>query len=341
MDTPPDIHGVASALETWFAAHGRDYPWRHTRDPYAILVSEIMLQQTQIATVLERGYYTRWLRRFPDFKTLARASEDEILRAWEGLGYYRRARHLQQLAQIVVAKHGGALPGDPAAIRALPGIGPYTAGALASFAFGLPEPVVDGNVARVLARLYDDATPIDSKAGGESLWRRARDLVIAAGDPRAFNSALMELGQTMCRNGKPACGGCPVRAFCRAGDPAALPVKKARTTLSEATERVFFAQGPRGVLLQRETGGRRTGLWKLPALPEQAAPPPVLARSRYGITRYRVTLWVHEAPPNLDAGEPPDCRWISMVELASLPMAAPHRRVLNARLQAAAQDKLL
>ncbi len=325
---------LAAALEAWFAAQGRDYPWRRTRDPYAILVSEVMLQQTQIATVLARGYYTNWLARFPDFATLAAASENAILSAWEGLGYYRRARNLQKLAQVVVTQHGGVLPADPAAIRALPGIGPYTAGALASFAFGLPEPIVDGNVARVLSRLFDDATPIDSKPGSDRLWQRARDLVHAAADPRALNSALMELGQTLCRSGKPACTDCPVRPLCRATDPAALPVKQNRVALTDVTERVFFVQSERGILLQRETGGRRTGLWKLPALPDDALPPPpVLAKSRYGITRYRVTLWLHQPPPGIKQTPPPDCQWIPLSDLSATPMPSPYRRALDAQLK--------
>ncbi len=332
---------IAAALEAWFAAHGRDYPWRRTREPYAILVSEVMLQQTQITTVLERGYYARWLERFPDFATLAAAAEEDILGAWEGLGYYRRARNLQRLAHIIIKEHEGVFPCDPAAIRALPGVGPYTAGALASFAFGLPEPIVDGNVARVLARLSDDATPIDSKAGSDALWRRARDLVTAASDPGVFNSALMELGQTLCRTGAPLCAGCPVRDYCRASDPAALPVKKRQIRLAEVTERVFFLQSARGILLQLETGGRRTGLWKLPALPEGTPPPRVLAKSRYGITRYRVTLWVHEAPPGFDAEPRPDCRWVPLSGLPATPMPSPYRRALNAQLRIGSGGDLL
>lgn len=340
MTSQQNVPAIAAALEAWFAVNGRDYPWRRTRDPYAILISEVMLQQTQIATVLDRGYYARWLERFPDFASLAEAEESELLSAWEGLGYYRRARNLQKLARVVVAEHDGVLPGEPAVIRALPGIGPYTAGALASFAFGLPEPLVDGNVARVLSRLFDDATPIDSKAGTETLWRRAGELVAAAADPRVFNSALMELGQTLCRTGKPACGECPVRGFCRAEDPAALPVKKARVSLTEVTERVFFQRKGDAVLLQRETGARRTGLWKLPALPEAAPLPPVLSKSRYGITRYRVTLWVHAAPADRD-DTPPDCRWVPLAELAATPMPSPYRRALNAQLQTETEGELL
>jgi A/G-specific adenine glycosylase len=130
----PDPKTVSAALEAWFDEHGRDYPWRRTRDAYAILVSEVMLQQTQITTVLERGYFTRWLQRFPDWHTLAQAAESDVLKAWEGLGYYRRARNLQRLAQVVMEEHAGVFPQEHAVILSLPGIGPYTAGAVASFA---------------------------------------------------------------------------------------------------------------------------------------------------------------------------------------------------------------
>ncbi len=328
--------GIAAALVAWFRENGRDYPWRRTHDAYAVLVSEVMLQQTQIATVLERGYYTGWLEKFPDFATLARASEAEVLKAWEGLGYYRRARNLQLLAQTVLKEHDGVFPKDPVAIRALPGIGPYTAGAVASFAFNLPEPIVDGNVARVLARLANDATPIDSTEGSKHLWERAAELVRAAEDPRLFNSAVMELGQTICRTGTPACNQCPVQTYCRATEPATLPVKKARTTLTAVTERVFFSQNADGVLLERETGNRRTGLWKLPALVETEgeALPPVLLKSNYGITRYKVTLWVHAPPVENEAMVWPESHQrIPLDQLENLAMPSPYRRALESLIK--------
>ena len=330
----PDPTATAAELVNWFGNHGRDYPWRRTRDPYAILVSEFMLQQTQIPTVLDRGYYTRWLKTFPDWKTLASASENDVLKAWEGLGYYRRARHLQRLAQVVCEEYQGVFPEDHRVILKLPGIGPYTAGAVASFAFGQAKPIVDGNVARVLARLYNDPTPIDSTAGRDLLWERATALVEASDDPRVLNSALMELGQTICRPTRPACDVCPVRTECRAIDPASLPVKAPRPEITHVTERVLFHRTVEGVLLERETGSRRTGMWKLPALPAELveSPPPVLMRAHYGITRYKVTLWVHETP-----GEVPE--WpethaiISLDDLQTIPMPSPYRRALSELLK--------
>jgi A/G-specific adenine glycosylase len=328
---PPEA--FAQALEQWFAQHRKDYPWRQTRDPYAILVAEVMLQQTQIATVLERGFYVRWLARFPDFQTLALASEEDVLRTWEGLGYYRRARNLQKLAQVVVAEHTGQMPRDPAAILALPGIGPYTAGAVASFAFELPEPIVDGNVARVLMRVFDDATPIDSTEGTKRLWQRATMLVQAATKPGDFNSALMELGQTLCRPTDANCNHCPVRSFCWATDATSLPVKAKRAVITEVTERVYFLQTKEGILLEQETGNRRTGLWKLPALTEEDSLSGVLHKATYGITRYKVTLWVHSAPSSISPG--PAHRFIPLDELPTLPMPAPYRKALEAVLRAA------
>lgn len=322
---------MVERLESWFLEHGRDYPWRRTCDPYAILVSEVMLQQTQIATVLERGYFEKWMEKFPTFAALASASENEVLSAWEGLGYYRRARNLQALAQQVVDIYGGDLPRDPAALAGLPGIGPYTVGAISSFAFNLPEPLVDGNVARVLTRWYDDATPIDSPAGQKRLWDRSRDLVQLAASPRRFNAALMELGQTVCRPGQPPCQMCPVQKFCQTTSPAELPVKRPRTAPTAITERVYWRTGSESVLLEKETGSRRTGFWKLPSLPAEIPLPPVLARSNYGITRYKVTLWVHECPqpsPPLNDSQ----QWIPHSQIADLPMASPHRRALHAQM---------
>jgi A/G-specific adenine glycosylase len=329
--SPPEA--FAKDLEQWFARHRKDYPWRRTRDPYAILVAEIMLQQTQIATVLDRGFYERWMAVFPTFASLADAAEDVVLRAWEGLGYYRRARNLQRLAQVIMTDHAGQMPRDPAAILALPGIGPYTAGALSSFAFGLHEPIVDGNIARVLSRVFNDRTPIDSTLGQRQLWDRARTLVQAASLPGDFNSALMELGQTLCRPTDAACDRCPVSPYCRATEPLTLPIKAKHVTLTEVTERAMFCRQGDAVLLEQEQGSRRTGMWKLPALPADAASAAVLHRCHYGITRYKVTLWIHAhpAPGKLSAHQ----RWVTVESMLELPMPAPYRRVLQAVLDAA------
>lgn len=322
------VKETSLALDAWFREHGRDYPWRRTTDAYAILVSEMMLQQTQISTVLDRGYYARWMASFPDVQSLAKAEESEVLRTWEGLGYYRRARFLHQMAKVVVAEHGGQFPKDAEGLRSLPGIGAYTVGAVLSFSHDLPAPLVDGNVARVLARLYNDPTPVDSTLGISRLWQRAEALVACAISPRVHNSAIMELGQRICRFSQPDCGNCPVQTWCLAEDPASLPVKGKRTTITEVTERVCFDQNADGVLLERETGKRRTGLWKLPGLGEATPLPPVLHKARYTITRYRVTLWVHAAGEMADV----TLRRIPLAELADLPMPSPYRKALNTLL---------
>src|SRR5690349_290638 len=175
----------------WFRKSGRDLPWRRTRDPYAVMVSEFMLQQTQVASVIP--YYHRWLERFPTFKALALSSETDVLRAWQGLGYYARARNLHAAAKYVLENFGGRLPANPAKIAMLSGVGRYTAGAIASFAFDLPQPIVDANIARVLARLTNWRRPIDCTRGRDHLWDIATTL-LPPKSGRAYNSALMDLG---------------------------------------------------------------------------------------------------------------------------------------------------
>ncbi len=319
----------ARALARWFKVCGRDYPWRRTTDPYAILVSEIMLQQTQITTVLDRGYYDRWMQQFPNLSALAKASEREVLKAWEGLGYYRRARFLHKLAQTVIMEQDGFFPRDINSIRQLPGIGDYTAGAVASFAFDDKQPIVDGNIARVLSRIFNDATPVDSTEGKKLLWQRATALVNASASARIHNSALMELGQTICKPAAPDCQICPVKKFCATTDPASLPVKSKRAQISEVIEHVYFLRNADGVLLEQETGSRRTGLWKLPALPEMKRFPKILHTSAYTITRYRVTLYVHAAPSRQTILSSLHHSIIPFSDLTSLPMPSPYRRALE------------
>ena len=194
--------GIAPALLGWYDRERRDLPWRRTRDPYAVWVSEVMLQQTRVATVVD--YYTRFMHRFPSLQALAEAAEDDVLKIWQGLGYYRRARALLAGARAVVAKHAGRLPAEPARLRELPGVGPYTAGAIASIAFGVREPVVDGNVTRVLCRLYALAGDPERAPLPQRIRRLASELVPAK-RPGDFNQALMELGATLCTPRAPDC----------------------------------------------------------------------------------------------------------------------------------------
>lgn len=252
-------------LLAWYDAHARDLPWRRTRDPYAIWVSEIMLQQTRVDTVIP--YYTRFLARFPDVQSLADAPLDDVLAHWSGLGYYRRARLLHQGAQHVAHAHGGVVPRDAEARRALPGVGRYTAGAIGSIAFDLPEPIVDGNVARVLTRYLGIDTPLGDARTERALWEHAETL--ARGErPGALNQALMELGARVCTKGQALCGACPLADTCvaqREGRVDRLPVvvpKKAPKTV-ELVALVARAQDGR-IWLTRSQGSLFGGLWGCP-----------------------------------------------------------------------------
>lgn len=317
------------ALVAWFRKNGRDYPWRRTRDPYAVLVSEVMLQQTQIATVLGRGYYTRFLETFPDAASLAQAGDDALLKAWEGLGYYRRARLLRDTARAVLDNHGGRFPSDAASLLEMPGVGRYTAGALRAFAFGKPSVLADGNVSRVLARVMDHREPVDDPAGVRRIWDWAERLADPK-RPRDYHSAIMELGQTVCRNGSPDCLSCPVSRFCATCGPESLPVKKNKVRLTDLTEHALWLRDAGGrLLLHREAGSRRTGLWKLPLRDAaELAGRPVIAEHRYGITRYRVTLLVHQAPPRRFRPGEGDS-WVDAADIPALAMAAPFRKVVG------------
>ena len=328
--TIPDAPGFRKALRSWFRACGKAYPWRATRDPYAILVSEVMLQQTRIATVLGRGYYERFLERFPDVDTLAAAEDDELLKVWEGLGYYRRARMLRDTAVAVRGRHGGIFPQAREELLALPGVGDYTAGALLSFAFDRPAALVDGNVSRVLARIHDFREAVDDGPGRRRIWALAEELLDRR-HPRIHNSALMELGQTHCGPGRPDCGNCPVSEWCRARSPESLPVKAAAVKPTAVTEQVLWVTGPRGLLLHRESGARRNGLWKLPErTAEEVADCPVVDRSRYTITRFRVDLVVRAARASQPVARPrEDEAWQPPGVLADLPMPSPFRRVVD------------
>ncbi len=314
---------LRNELAVWFREHGRDLPWRRTRDPYAIMVSEFMLQQTQVATVL--GYFEKWLARFPDFQALSDASSDDVLHAWQGLGYYSRARNLHRAAQQVVAELGGKLPDDLAAISRLPGVGRYTAGAIASFAFDRATPAVDANIARVLARLLDLREPIDSTRGNAEIWRAASDLLPdkCGGE---HTSALMELGALVCLPRKPQCPICPIRGRCRTRDPESLPVKKARPKIiALAEDCAWIVEGGR-ILLEQQTGSRWRGMWKLPALTGTSKGVPIVQLD-YPFTNHRVTLraFASAAPRAIAANQ----RWQKIAQLGDLALTSPHRRAIE------------
>ena len=228
-----DLSEFAARLLTWMEQARRDLPWRRNRTPYAVWISEVMLQQTQVATV--SPYFERWLNRFPDIAALAAAPLDDVLKQWEGLGYYARARNLQRAAQVMVERHEGQVPGDRAALLALPGIGRYSAGAILSIAFGQAEPILDGNVRRVLCRLADIAGDPREPKVAERLWQISAEMVLAAPPGRAgeFNEALIELGALICTPDAPECPRCPVQTYClayRRGTTALRPAKRQKAT---------------------------------------------------------------------------------------------------------------
>ena len=261
----PSIRRIRAPLLRWYDANRRDLPWRRTRDPYAIWISEAMLQQTRVETVIP--YWERFLERFPDVASLARAEQDEINAVWTGLGYYSRARNLKAAAESIVADHGGRLPDTADGLRSLAGIGRYTAGAVASIAFDREEPLVDGNVVRVFARLEAIHEDSQDRRVVEALWTLADELVRGA-RPGDLNQALMELGATVCTPKRPACLACPVRKHCRAhatGVAEELP-RKAKRTQVRALRAVAVAIDRGGQLLavRRPETGLMAGLWELP-----------------------------------------------------------------------------
>lgn len=305
----------AARLLRWFERARRDLPWRRTRDPWAIWVSEIMLQQTRVEAV--KGPYERFLRRFPTPADFAAASDDELLVAWRGLGYYRRARLLREGARTVASAHGGAVPRDPDALAALPGVGAYTFGAVASIAFGLGEPAVDGNVERVVARHRGVRELVDAAPGRRAVRAQAASWLDPA-RPGDFNQAMMELGATVCTPTSPRCGECPVAADCVAlaeGLAAELPRKKPPRAAVDVAARVALVVGPGGALGHRLGDGEpNAGQVELPgpgvlasvdaeglaeALRERHGARleigAVVATVKHAITHHRITLRAHAA----------------------------------------------
>ncbi len=338
----------------WFAQAARDLPWRRTRDPYAIWVSEIMLQQTQVSTVIP--YWERWMKRLPDVRALAAAEEQEVLKLWEGLGYYRRARHLHLAAKKVVAENNGRLPLAHEQWLEIPGIGRYTAGAICSIAFQHPVPILDGNVVRILCRLLLIRGDTKDKAVLKRLWDAAQDLVSHAPDGQhgRFNESMMELGATLCIPRQPLCLLCPVSELCaarKAGVVNQVPQIAARATI---TPRYFAAlllrDGDRTFLRQRAANEVNGGFWELPNIeapsPEEAAQ--LLAKKsatrlsekpikiiQHRITRYSMTLSVYQ--PDSPTRKIitriekiwPDARWLSTEDLKHLPVAKAHLRAIG------------
>lgn len=331
-DIPFSAEQFRKDLVGWFMRDGKDYPWRRTRDPWAILVSEVMLQQTTVPTILNR--YEKWLEQFPSPGTLAAAAEETVLRSWEGLGYYQRVRNLRKTAIALTESYGGVMPSSLEELRTLPGIGPYTASAVASFAFHLPAPLVDANVSRVFARLFDDDTPVDSPEGIRRTAERA-ELLLDRENPHAYNSGLMELGQNYCKK-TPECLLCPVRSSCTTRRPAELPVKLPKRETVLVTEYALFARNGQGdILLARTEGGRRReGLWRIPhrekGTLEQKGE--LVLTHRFNITHHKVTQYVYVLP-DLEVKTGKNEEWVPLSALGDRPMPSPDRKALTKLLR--------
>lgn len=359
------IRAIRRDLLRWYARHRRDLPWRagtpsalagDTPDPYHVLVSEAMLQQTQVATVID--YFQRFVAEFPTVHALAAADEQRVLRAWQGLGYYRRARHLHAAAKAIVERHAGAVPVNAEALATLPGVGPYTAGAIASIAFGQHAPILDGNVARVFARLFAIDQPIDATPTRQRLWALAADFAKGP-NPGDANQALMELGATVCTPRSPRCLTCPVRTHCRAADrgqadqlPAKLPRRKAtavtHVVLAIPRPRNRKPQAPAYLFEQRDDHGLWAGMWQMPTCedPDAQRDLPAWLACRHGLrvaTLQELTTFTHATthrtitfrvllapnPTGRLSTKGPPRQWATLDALDPLPLANPQRRIVT------------
>jgi A/G-specific adenine glycosylase len=348
------VAGLRSKLLDWYDRHRRDLPWRDEPDPYRIWVSEVMLQQTQVTTVLP--YYRRFLRRFPTLADLAAAGLDDVLKAWEGLGYYARARHLHAAARQVMAENEGRLPESYAGLRRLPGFGDYTAGAVASIAFGQRVPAVDGNVKRVLARLFAVTGDVTQGATARRLRAMAAELV-PADRPGDFNQALMELGATLCTPASPRCLLCPVNAECQAlaqGIHESLPLKTPRPERPhyDVTAAVIRRDDGHLLIAQRNPEAMLGGLWEFPGgkcRPGETYPACLrreireelgieievgqhLTTIQHGYTHFRISLHVFECR-HLD-GEPraldcADWRWVRLADLGDYAFPVTDQKIIQ------------
>ncbi|WAL58314.1 A/G-specific adenine glycosylase [Thermocoleostomius sinensis] len=351
--TPSSLDFLRCSLLDWYTISGRDLPWRHTRDPYAIWISEIMLQQTQVKTVIP--YYDRWLRQFPTIEALAAADQQQVLKAWQGLGYYARARHLHQAAQLIVQTHGGQFPDTLEAVLKLPGIGRTTAGGILSAAYNQPVPILDGNVKRVLSRVM--ALPVPPSKAMKHLWQASSELLDRQ-HPRDFNQALMDLGATLCTPSNPACLLCPWRTACRAFDlnmQNDLPVSERRAPLPHKQIGVAVIWNQQGQILidRRRPDGLLGGLWEFPGgkiEPNETVEACIrreiqeelgievevgdrLITIDHTYSHFHVTLNVHHCRHVQGEPQPIECaevRWVTVDELDQFPFPKANVQIITA-----------
>lgn len=342
---------LARRLLSWFAQHQRDLPWRRNRDPYRIWVSEVMLQQTQAATVV--AYFEKFLRAFPSVADLAAAKEQEVLRLWEGLGYYRRARDLHRAAREIVAQHNGAFPDDPILLGRLPGLGRYTCNAVLSQAFDCRLPILEANSQRVLSRLFGREDDPRRPEAQRWLWQAA-EAILPDQEVGSFNQALMELGALVCTPQAPRCSQCPLAARCAArkmGRQESIPARTPPPEIIAVQEvAVVVRRGAQVLFVQRPGEGRWAGLWEFPhgtilegESQEDAASRLLhqltgicaklgseLLTIRHSVTRYRITLTCFEAEYSGGEFQSPfyaTGRWLSLADLAAYPVSSPQRRL--------------
>jgi A/G-specific adenine glycosylase len=319
------------ALLSWHAQAGRhDLPWRRKNTPYGVLVSEFMLQQTTVATVIPR--FADWMKRFPSLPDLAAASEQEVLSAWEGLGYYSRARRLHSAAKTIMQRHGGSVPDSEEPLLALPGIGAYTSAAILAFAHDRSAVVLDTNIIRVLARWGNVTVPIDTAPGKQAIANLAGSFFPETGC-RETASALMDLGALVCSAGKPNCNACPVKSTCSATAAEKLPKKSPRQVTTKLTEHRAWIERGQKLHLQQSEGPRWRGLWVLPELGTAKPAGRWITELTYPITRYRITMKVFPVKVALRG----KLRPFSREELTGLPIPSPHRKAIEKAFRAIAE----
>ena len=342
------MNKLAKLTLNWYSRNARELPWRNHPDPYAIWVSEIMLQQTQVATVIP--YFDRWMNRFPDIPALARATEGEVLVLWEGLGYYARARNLHKAAVVIMDEYDGFLPSSMGELMKLPGVGRYTSAAISSMAFGLDEATLDGNIKRVLSRVFNIEEPVNTTKGENILWKIAAEH-LPTGSAGEYNQALMDIGAIICLPKKPDCPRCPLKTICEArimGLQRKLPVVKKKPKVPTVVKSaVVVIKKQKVLLLQRESKGLLGGMWEFPSVEGNKNPEkelPRLVNSHYKLkivkkshfltikhayTHFKLTEHAFLCTLKSDSKFLPGFKWIPLIELRKFPMGKVDRQIAN------------